>query len=74
MNVDIELDVTGKVCPLPLIALAKEVRKLSRGQVLRVNGDDPIFEEAVLDFSREGGHQILESSRDGRRISIVLAI
>ena len=31
MSVDKEINVVGKACPMPLIALAKEVRNLEAG-------------------------------------------
>ncbi len=72
MKIDQEIDVTGKVCPSPLIALAKAVHRLDKGTLLRITGDDPLFEESILDFCNEGNHKIIETTRDGKRISIVL--
>ena len=33
MSIDREINVVGKACPMPLIALAKEVRKPEAGAV-----------------------------------------
>lgn len=74
MEVDRDIDVLGKVCPIPLISLAKEIRTLGEGKVLRITGDDPVFEESVLDFIKENGCELLENQRDGRRISIVFRV
>lgn len=74
MAVDKDIDVVGKACPIPLITVAKEVRNLQKGQVLRITGNDPIFEESILDFCREGGHEVQETSRDGKRVSIVFMV
>lgn len=72
MEVDEEVDVKGKVCPMPLIALNKQVGKMEKNRLLRIIGDDPLFEEAVLDFCKEKQHEVLENKRDGRKVSIVL--
>jgi len=72
MKVDREIDVTGKVCPSPLIALAKEIRRLEKGALLRITGDDPLFEDSVLNFCKEGEHKIVETTREGKQVSIVL--
>ncbi len=72
MEIDSEIDVTGKVCPGPLIAIAKAVRNLEKGALLRITGDDPLFEESVLDFCKEGEHEIVETTREGKQVSIVL--
>ena len=74
MNADKMIDVTGKVCPLPLITMAKEVRTMQKGQVLRIVGDDPIFEESVIDFCREGAHELLETHREGKKVTIVFQV
>lgn len=74
MDTTKSIDVTGKVCPLPLIALAKEVRTMQKGQILRIVGDDPIFEESIIDFCREGGHELLETQRDGKKVTIALQV
>lgn len=74
MKTDTRIDVTGKVCPLPLIAMAKEVRTMQKGQVLSIVGDDPIFEEAVIDFCREGEHELLDTQREGKKVTIVFQV
>lgn len=74
MTPDKDLDVVGKSCPLPLIVVAKEVRALKTGQLLRITGNDPIFETSIVDFCREGGHEVLETSRDGKKVSITFKV
>ena len=74
VDADKLVDVTGKVCPLPLITLAKEVRAMQKGQVLQIVGDDPIFEESIIDFCREGAHEVLETHREGKKVTIAFQI
>ena len=74
MTVDKEINVVGKACPIPLITLAKEVRVMQSGQRVRVIGNDPTFESSVADFCREWGHQVLETTREGRIVSIVFVV
>ena len=74
MNVDKDIDVVGNACPMPLIALAREVRKLQPGQIVRITGNDPIFEESIVEFCREGGHGILETTREGKVVCLVIKI
>jgi TusA-related sulfurtransferase len=54
--------------------VAKEVRAMQKGQLLRITGNDPLFEATILDFCREGGHEILETSRDGKKVSILFTV
>ena len=74
MSHDREINVTGKACPMPLIALAREVRNLVKGQTVRITGNDPIFEESVIEFCREGGHEILETTHAGRTVGMVIKV
>lgn len=74
MAVDRDIDVVGRACPMPLIALAREVRVMQAGQTLRITGNDPIFESSVVEFCREGGHQVVETAREGRVVSIVIRV
>lgn len=74
MTVDKEINVVGKSCPLPLIALAKEVRGMHKGQAVRIIGNDPIFESSVVDCCQERGHTIQETTRDGRTVTIIFTI
>ena len=74
MTVDKDLDVVGKACPIPLITVAKGVRTMQKGQLLRITGNDPIFEATILDFCREGGHEVRETIRDGKKVSIIFKV
>ena len=74
MTVDKDIDVCGKACPLPLITLAKEVCIMHKGQLLRVTGNDPVFEVSILDFCQEGEHEVMETCRNGKKVSIVFKI
>ena len=74
MAVHKDIDVIGKACPIPLITVAKEVRSMQHGQCLRITGNDPLFEETIIDFCREGGHEIQEAIRDGKKVSILFTV
>ena len=74
MTVDKDLDVVGKACPIPLITVAKEVRTMQKGQAVRIIGNDPLFEVTILDFCREGDHQVQETTRDGKKVCITFSV
>ena len=74
MAVDKVINVVGKACPMPLITLAREVRTMQKGQTVRIIGNDPVFETSVIDFCQEWGHKVLETTREGRTVSIVFVI
>lgn len=64
MRVDLELDATGLMCPLPLLRLKKALQSLEGGQVVRVLATDPA---SVLDFGvflEQMGHEMLERTEE----------
>jgi TusA-related sulfurtransferase len=74
MTVDKDINVCGKACPFPLITLAREVGIMRKGQLMRITGNDPIFEVSILDFCREGNYEVMENCREGKKVSIVFKI
>ncbi len=74
MSADKNINVVGKACPMPLIALAKEVRTMQQGQTIGITGNDPIFEESIVEFCREGRHEILETKHDGKTVSMIIRV
>ena len=50
------LDTRGLKCPLPVLKARKRLKSMAKGEVLRVQSDDPV---AVVDFPHfctEQGH------------------
>ena len=74
MHIHKEINVVGKACPMPLIALAREIRTMEKGQTVKIVGNDPIFEESIVEFCQEGQHEILETESVGKIVSMVIRI
>ena len=64
---DIVISVVGQSCPLPLIELAKAVKRIQPGQIIQVTGDDPIFDIGVRDFCVAQGFELIELRQDSTR-------
>jgi tRNA 2-thiouridine synthesizing protein A len=61
------LDASGLSCPMPLLKAKQALNKLPGGALLRVISTDPGSVRDFEVFSRQSGHQLLESnSHDGR--------
>jgi tRNA 2-thiouridine synthesizing protein A len=74
-NFDNEIDVTGTSCPVPLIQVAKAAGDMSPGQVLKIIGDDPIFEKSIRDFCEAQGLEVLELIKEhSRKIAILIKL
>jgi len=69
------LDVCGMCCPMPLISLSKSVDSLGSGDILKILGDDPIFEQGVRDFCEMNQHEVLSvKPQSGRVIEVIIKI
>jgi tRNA 2-thiouridine synthesizing protein A len=54
------LDVTGTLCPLPILLSAREMRKLQPGDLLEIVGDDPGIREDMPVWCERAGHRLLD--------------
>ena len=67
------LDVTGEICPYPLILTRKEMGKLQTGDQLAVTVDYAKSAEDIPRWAKEEGHVILAvRERGGSQWEIVL--
>jgi tRNA 2-thiouridine synthesizing protein A len=56
---EIELDVSGLLCPLPVLKARKRLQALPSGTVLRVIATDPMSAIDMPHFCTEQGHELL---------------
>ena len=58
---DETLDCSGLSCPMPIIKLAKTMKKLPSGKVLEMMGTDPGSKEDVPKWCSKTGNVLLET-------------
>lgn len=62
-------DLSGLLCPLPVLRARKLLDEMERGDVLRITATDPMAAVDVPHFCREQGHELLLSEqKDGKLI------
>ncbi len=59
------LDLSGLLCPLPVLKARKRLETMPSGGILRVIATDPMSAIDMPHFCNEQGHTLLEQSRDG---------
>jgi tRNA 2-thiouridine synthesizing protein A len=57
----IVLDCLGQRCPLPVIALAKKIRDVQVGEVIRVLADDPAAANDIRAWCRLREQEFLQA-------------
>ena len=59
MDIDLEVDARGLLCPLPVLRLRKRMQALAPGGVVRLLADDPAAHVDVPHFCAEAGHELM---------------
>jgi tRNA 2-thiouridine synthesizing protein A len=62
-RVDVELDASGLLCPLPVYRASLALGQLAPGQVLRVITTDPGALEDIPALARQTGNTLLAAER-----------
>jgi tRNA 2-thiouridine synthesizing protein A len=60
----IVLDCLGQRCPLPVITLAKRIRDVEIGEVIRVFADDPAAANDIPAWCRMKGQELVAAGDD----------
>ncbi len=61
MDVDLELDLKGMNCPLPLLKTKQALNAMGQGQIIKVYATDPGSVRDFASFAKISGHALLAS-------------
>ena len=62
IKVDVELDVIGMKCPLPVLKARRQINNMTANSVLKVLADDPAASLDFEHFCSTGGHKLLSAT------------
>jgi len=66
------LDASGLFCPEPVMLLHKKIREISRGETLELIATDPSTTRDVPKFCHFLGHELVDSSEDGKTYRYII--
>ena len=66
------IDARGKVCPLPLFYTKKQIDGLKTGEELEVLTDDVTARNAIPQWIREHGHEVVKIEESGIDIKVII--
>ncbi|MBI1261687.1 MAG: sulfurtransferase TusA family protein [Rhizobiales bacterium] len=69
---EITLDVSGLLCPLPVLRARKILLGMREGSCLRVRATDPVARIDMPHFCAQAGHEILETSEEGATLVFLI--
>ncbi|MBH5328815.1 sulfurtransferase TusA family protein [Eikenella sp. S3360] len=72
MTPDLQLDLTGLKCPLPILRAKKALATMQAGQLLSVRATDPGAPDDFAAFCRQTGHQLLSSGTENGVFILVI--
>ena len=68
------LDVTGTLCPVPVLRTARRVRRLAPGALLEVVGDDPLMRLDLAAWCAKERHEVVAMEEVDGRVRCVLRV
>jgi tRNA 2-thiouridine synthesizing protein A len=71
---DRQLDVSGSLCPIPVIRAAQILKEMSDGQVLEVLATDPLAEMDLAVLCERAGHELLMAETSGDQLRIWIRV
>ena len=69
ITADVELDLSGLSCPMPLLKAKLALNKMKKEQVLKVIATDSASERDFHMFVKQTDHKILEFEKDNQAYS-----
>ena len=68
MSTEFTLDLTGLLCPVPVLKARKRLQSMGAGEVLVVTATDPMSAIDMPHFCNEQGHELLALEKQGETI------
>jgi len=62
---DVTLDVKGLSCPMPIIKMKGQLKKMKSGQVLLAIGTDPGTKNDLPGMCKKEGHELIGIEEEG---------
>lgn len=67
---DLELDLKGLICPMPMVRVSQSISSVPVGGVLKAVATDPACEADIPAWARLTGNEVLDIQKDGDAITL----
>ncbi|HMB20599.1 MAG TPA: sulfurtransferase TusA family protein [Spirochaetota bacterium] len=65
ITVDVNMDLKGLACPLPVVKVSQQIKKMDVGQVLVAETTDPGAHSDFPAWAKSSGNEILDTVKEG---------
>lgn len=66
VKADITMDLKGVACPMPVIKVSQQIKKMQVGQVLAAETTDPGAHADFPAWARTSGNEIISTEKDDK--------
>ena len=64
-NIDLQLDTSGLLCPMPIVKAAKAIKGMEVGQIMEMISTDPGSMPDMKAWANQTKHELLEAHDEG---------
>jgi tRNA 2-thiouridine synthesizing protein A len=64
IKVDVEMDLKGLACPLPVVRVSQKIKTMQTGQVIMAETTDPGAHADFPAWAKTSGNEILKIDKD----------
>jgi tRNA 2-thiouridine synthesizing protein A len=68
INVDLELDLKGLLCPMPMVKVGQNIKNVPIGGIIRAVATDPGSLADIPAWARSTGNEVLKTERNENEI------
>jgi len=65
IKVDLDLDLKGLLCPLPMVKVSQNIGKVEVGGVIRAVATDPGAMADIPAWAKSTGNEVLSAEKEG---------
>ena len=64
INVNVKMDLKGLACPLPVVKVSQQVKKMKVGEILEAETTDPGAHADFPAWAKSSGNEILKTVKE----------
>ena len=69
---DVQLNLEGLLCPIPIVKVSQAIKKLEVGSVLEATATDPGVLADIPAWTKSTGNELLSIEREGKLITFLI--
>lgn len=68
INIDLELDLKGLLCPMPMVKVSQNITNVPVGGIIRAVATDPGALADIPSWARSTGNEIIKQEKNGSEL------